>query len=72
MPQKTAARLRALLEELTKTQSESGSLAQQARQDIAGVIASGELRPVGTSGSSRRKKKAAATPARKKQGKKKR
>ena len=73
MPQKTAARLRALLEELKKTQNESGDLALQARHDIAGAIAGDEFRPVGTSGSTPRKKKAAqAQRTRKKAGKKKR
>jgi hypothetical protein len=59
MPHRTTSRLRELLDELQKAQSESGGLVRQARQDIAGVIANDALRPIGTSGSGARKKKAA-------------
>lgn len=58
MPQKTASRLRDLLKELERAQNESGDLAIQARQEIAGLMGGGDVKPVGTSGSSRRKKKA--------------
>jgi hypothetical protein len=58
MPHKTASRLRELLEELQRAQHESGGLAQQARQELAGMMNGGELRPVGTAGGGPRKKKA--------------
>ncbi|HEX6322481.1 MAG TPA: hypothetical protein VFZ36_02050 [Vicinamibacterales bacterium] len=58
MPHKTASRLRELLEQLQRAQHESGDVAEQARQDLAGAISSGELRPVGTAGAVARKKKA--------------
>jgi hypothetical protein len=59
MPNKTTSRLRELLAELQKAQLESDDLAQQARSDLAGVMSSGELRPVGTSGGGGRRKKKA-------------
>jgi hypothetical protein len=58
MPHKTASRLRELLEQLQRAQRESGGVAEQARQELAGVINGGELRPVGTIGAMPRKKKA--------------
>lgn len=58
MPHKTEARLRQLLEELKRAQSASGDTAQQAREDLAGMMTSGDLRPIGTSGTTLRKKKA--------------
>jgi hypothetical protein len=45
MPHKTAARLRELMDELNRAQSESGDTADKARQELAGVMRSGELRP---------------------------
>ena len=59
MPHKTTSRLRELIEELQKAQHQSDDLAQQARHDLAGAIAGGELRPVGTSGGSTARKKKA-------------
>ena len=58
MPHKTASRLRELLEQLQRAQHESRGVAEQARQDLAGVMHAGELRPVGTAGAVPRKKKA--------------
>lgn len=45
MPQKTAARLRELMDELNRAQSESGDVADKARQELAGVMRGGELKP---------------------------
>jgi len=58
MPHKTTSRLRELLEQLQRAQHESGGLARQARQDLAGAMNTGDLRPVGTAGDVPRKKKA--------------
>ena len=58
MPQKTATRLRELLEELERAQNASGDLAAQTRQEIAALMRGGDVKPVGTSGSTSRKKKA--------------
>jgi hypothetical protein len=58
MPHKTTSRLRELLEQLQRAQHESGGLAEQARQDLAGAMHGGDLRPVGTAGAVPRKKKA--------------
>lgn len=52
----TANRLRQLLEELQRVQHESGDAASHARQELAGVIAGSDLRPVGAARSQRKKK----------------
>lgn len=52
----TANRLRQLLEELQRAQHESGDVASQARQDLAGAISGSDLRPVGAARSQRKKK----------------
>lgn len=56
MPQKTAARLRELMDELNRVQSASGDLADKARQEVAGVMRGGELRPATPSNPQRRSK----------------
>ena len=58
MPHKTAARLRELIQELERAQSESGDLADRARQELSDLARNGELRPVGTGGEVLRTRKA--------------
>jgi hypothetical protein len=51
-------KLQELLLELQRAHSASTGMTEQVRQELATAIRSGELRPVGTGGTSPRKKKA--------------
>ena len=58
MSLKATSRMRDLLHELQRTQTEAGGLARQARQDVAGAINGADLRPASASDRTTRKKKA--------------
>lgn len=58
MPQKHAARLRELIDELDRAQAESGDLADMARQELAGLMRGGELEPARGTSAARRSTKA--------------
>ena len=45
MPHKPPARLRELMDELSRAQSEAGDIADKARQEVAGLIRGAGLRP---------------------------
>ena len=58
MPHRTEARLRALMEELKRAQSESGDVADKARQDLSELMRGGQLKPAGPGQAAPRAKKA--------------
>ena len=56
MPQKDATRLRELMDALNRAQSEAGDLADKARQEVAGLMRGGQLKPASASNAGGRSK----------------
>src|SRR5688500_333970 len=56
LPHKPAARLRELMDERNRAQSEAGDIADKARQEVAGLMRGGELKPATAANAARRSK----------------